>query len=334
MKSYIIIKSLCKTYGEIAVVNNLDIRVNRGELVAILGPSGCGKSTLLYLLAGIVEPTSGDICVDDVRINELPIEQRNVGFVFQNYSLYPHMTVMENLMFPLLMIGTKKPIALEQAETIAELLRIDTLLKRKPKELSGGQQQRVAIGRALIKKPRVLLMDEPFSNLDAVLRVEMRDEIKEIQKMFQITTLFVTHDQEEALSLSDRILLMNDGRCIQYATGEDLYNHPNSLFTASFIGNPKINILQNSDEFLVEKFKVGKTIGIRPEDIRLLQENEDVGEPRIKGHIIEVQQLGRETHFKVKVRNTVLRGLSNGDKDVLEGQKVMISFRKLHYFEN
>lgn len=331
----IIIKNLIKKYGETIAVKDLNIEVKNSELVSILGPSGCGKSTLLYMLAGIVEPTSGEIFFNGTKVNDIPIEKRNIGMVFQNYSLYPHMTVLENLMFPLRMADVKKKVALEDAHTIAKTLRIEELLKRKPKELSGGQQQRVAIGRALIKKPKLLLMDEPFSNLDAALRVEMREEVRELQKSFNITTLFVTHDQEEAMAISDRILLMNKGQLIQYSSGEELYKSPNSVFSACFIGSPKINLIDNYESLEIgsNQDTEGLKIGIRPEDIMLFKDESDIDQGYRQGNIIDIKNIGKETHFKVDIDGTVLRGLAVGDRNYSIGDRVKIEFRKVHFLK-
>lgn len=327
------IEQLTKKYNEVLAVNNLDIEINSGNLVSILGPSGCGKSTLLYMLAGIIEPTEGSIFFEGTRINEVPIEKRNIGLVFQNYSLYPHMTVMENLIFPLRMANVKKKQAMEEALVISEILRIGDLLKRKPKELSGGQQQRVAIGRALIKKPRLLLMDEPFSNLDAALRVEMREEVKELQNRLNITTLFVTHDQEEAMAISDKIILMNKGRAIQYSTGEELYTSPNSIFSASFIGSPKINLIKQDVGLKIKHKQVGEQeiIGIRPEDI-IISKDSKIAKDDLQGIISDLQNLGKETHFKLEADGIILRGLMMGNFQFSTGDKVYIHFRRVHYF--
>lgn len=335
VKMEVKIRNLTKRYDETVAINNLNILVGNGELISLLGPSGCGKSTLLYMLAGIEKPTSGDIFFDEARINEVPIEKRNIGLVFQNYSLYPHMTVAENLIFPLRMANVKKKFASEEAHRIAELLQIKDLLKRKPKELSGGQQQRVAIGRALIKKPKLLLMDEPFSNLDAALRVEMREEIKELQKSLNITTIFVTHDQEEAMSISDKILLMNKGQLIQYSTGEEIYSSPNSIFSASFIGSPKINLIEDYTNLLKDnvQHEKQKVLGIRPEDIIILKTGENSNDLDVEGTITDIQYLGKETHFKFVVNGILLRGLMMGNNHFNIGDKVTANFRKVHLLD-
>lgn len=331
----IIVENLNKKYEKNIAVNNLNLEINHGELISILGPSGCGKSTLLYMLAGIVEPTSGNIYFDGGRVNEIPTEKRNIGLVFQNYSLYPHMTVLENLIFPLQMGGMKKKSAVEKAFKIADRLKIEDLFKRKPRELSGGQQQRVAIGRALIKKPKLLLMDEPFSNLDASLRVSMREEIKELHKNFEVTTIFVTHDQEESLAISDRILLMNYGQAMQYSEGEEIYNNPRTKFAAEFIGNPKINIIDSDNaKALSLKLKPEtKYVGIRPEDIVIHDYEQCKEREYLEGVIKSVQHLGKETHFKISIKDLILIGLTIEKKHDIFREKVKITFRKIHFFE-
>ena len=199
----ILLKDVTKKFGDVTAVDHLNLLVEDGQLVSLLGPSGCGKSTTLYMLSGLQDPTSGSVFFGDEDVTKLPPEQRGIGLVFQNYALYPHMTVIDNIMFPLINMKVPKGRAREQAIEMAKLVQIDGLLDRKPKELSGGQQQRVAIARALVKKPKLLLLDEPLSNLDAKLRVETREEIRRIQQEVGITTIFVTHDQEEAMSISD-----------------------------------------------------------------------------------------------------------------------------------
>lgn len=234
---------LTKEYGDTTAVKDLSITLEDGKLVALLGPSGCGKSTTLYMLAGIVPATRGQIFFDDRDVTEEKPESRGIGLVFQNYALYPHMTVLENICFPLEIQHVKKAERVERAKKIAEQVRIDKLLSRKPAELSGGQQQRVAIARALVKKPRLLLLDEPLSNLDARLRIEMREEIRRIQQETGVTTIFVTHDQEEAMSISDRIVLMREGVLMQEDEPQKLYDQPANCFVADFLGNPPINKL-------------------------------------------------------------------------------------------
>lgn len=231
---------------DVVAVNNFDFTIPDGQLVGLLGPSGCGKSTTLYMISGLQTPTSGQIFFGEDDVTQLSPENRGVGLVFQNYALYPHMTVKQNILFPLQNLKgadkmTKEDM-LERAVSVAKLVQIDELLDRKPSELSGGQQQRVAIARALVKMPRVLLLDEPLSNLDARLRLQTREEIKRIQRETHITTVFVTHDQEEAMSISDIIVVMKLGVLQQIGKPQEVYDDPTNLFVAKFLGTPPINV--------------------------------------------------------------------------------------------
>lgn len=251
----VILKDLTKIFQsrhekgkEVVAVNKFNFEIPDGKLIGLLGPSGCGKSTTLYMICGLQKPTSGQIFFGDEDVTELTPENRGVGLVFQNYALYPHMTVKQNIMFPLENLKgddkLKKSEMLERAYHVAKLVQIDELMDRKPHELSGGQQQRVAIARALVKMPRVLLLDEPLSNLDARLRLQTREEIKRIQRETGITTVFVTHDQEEAMSISDQIVVMKLGVVQQIGAPQDVYDSPVNLFVAKFLGTPPINVFQ------------------------------------------------------------------------------------------
>lgn len=231
-----------KTKTQVVAVNDLDVVIPSGKLIGLLGPSGCGKSTTLFMLSGLEKPTSGNIIFGDDDVTELAPEKRGIGLVFQNYALYPHMTVEGNILFPLQNMRVPKEEAKKRAYDVAKLVQIEDLLNRKPSELSGGQQQRVAIARALVKMPSVLLLDEPLSNLDARLRLQTREEIKRIQVATGITTIFVTHDQEEAMSICDSILVMKKGVVQQMGAPQDIYDDPNNLFVANFLGTPPINI--------------------------------------------------------------------------------------------
>ena len=235
------IKNLTKRFSDMTAVNDFSAVIESGELIALLGPSGCGKSTMLNMISGILAPTEGKIFFDDEDVTDLSPEKRGVGLVFQNYALYPHMTVLENICFPLEIKKVPKEERIARAKEMAKLVHVDTMLDRKPGQMSGGQQQRVAIARALVKQPRILLLDEPLSNLDARLRIEMREEIRRIQQETGVTTIFVTHDQEEAMSISDHIVLMKDGFLQQYAKPQELYDEPANCFVADFLGNPPIN---------------------------------------------------------------------------------------------
>ena len=237
-----------KNAGDVIAVNNFNFEIPDGKLIGLLGPSGCGKSTTLYMISGLQKPTSGKIFFGDEDVTELTPENRGIGLVFQNYALYPHMTVKQNILFPLQNLKGEdkmtKEQMLERAYEAAKLVQIDELMDRKPSELSGGQQQRVAIARALVKMPRVLLLDEPLSNLDARLRLQTREEIRRIQKETGITTIFVTHDQEEAMSISDIIVVMKLGVVQQVGAPQNVYDDPTNLFVAKFLGTPPINVFR------------------------------------------------------------------------------------------
>ena len=261
------IKNLTKTFAprkkydhETTAVNNMSIEIPSGKLIGLLGPSGCGKSTTLFMLSGLLEPTSGQIFFGDDDVTHLEPEKRGIGLVFQNYALYPHMTVEQNIMFPLQNMKVPKEECKERALQAASLVQIEELMNRKPSELSGGQQQRVAIARALVKMPNVLLLDEPLSNLDARLRLQTREEIKRIQVETGITTVFVTHDQEEAMSICDIMVVMKLGVVQQIGEPQHIYDDPNNLFVANFLGTPPINIfrgyIQNGEIFIGDE-KVG-----------------------------------------------------------------------------
>ena len=232
----------------VTAVNDFDFTLPDGKLVGLLGPSGCGKSTTLNLLCGLLKPTSGKIFFGDEDVTQLPAEHRGVGMVFQNYALYPHLTVRQNIRFPLENLRGKdklsKPEMEQRVRDAAALVQLEELLDRKPSELSGGQQQRVAIARALVKTPRVLLLDEPLSNLDARLRLQTREEIRRIQRKTQVTTIFVTHDQEEAMSISDEIVVMKDGVVQQIGRPQEVYDSPVNLFVAKFLGTPPIHVFR------------------------------------------------------------------------------------------
>ena len=270
-----------KANEEVIAVNDFTFEIPDGKLIGLLGPSGCGKSTTLYMISGLQKPTGGKIFFGEDDVTELATEKRGVGLVFQNYALYPHMTVKQNILFPLQNLKGKDKMSknemLERAHAAAKLVQIDELMDRKPSELSGGQQQRVAIARALVKMPRVLLLDEPLSNLDARLRLQTREEIRRIQRETGITTVFVTHDQEEAMSISDMIVVMKLGVLQQIGAPQDVYDDPTNLFVAKFLGTPPINVFEGKvqggkvyigDEAVLDVADVEDRevfIGIRPE---------------------------------------------------------------------
>ena len=293
-----------KSGADTVAVNKFNFEIPDGKLIGLLGPSGCGKSTTLYMISGLQKPTSGKIFFGDDDVTDLAAEKRGVGLVFQNYALYPHLTVQQNILFPLENLKGKDKLTKEEMRSraleAAKLVQIDQLMDRKPSELSGGQQQRVAIARALVKMPRVLLLDEPLSNLDARLRLQTREEIRRIQKQTGITTVFVTHDQEEAMSISDCIVVMKAGVVNQIGKPQEVYDDPKNLFVAKFLGTPPINIfngrvsggrlLLGQDEVLtLSGVPDGDVIvGIRPEGFL---PDEQGG---LKCHMVNVEVMGRD----------------------------------------
>jgi len=303
-----------KSYGSTSVVSDLNIELPDGSFTVLVGPSGCGKSTSLRMLAGLESVTSGTIAIDDRDVTDLQPRDRDVAMVFQNYALYPHLTVRENIAFPLRASKTPRGDALKRADEVAESLGLGKLLGRKPKDLSGGQQQRVAIGRAIIREPSVFLFDEPLSNLDAKLRVETRTELLQIQRRLGITSVYVTHDQEEAMTLSDRMVVMRDGRTAQEGTPLDVYANPADTFVATFVGSPKMNLMDGelTGEYftLPTGFTIGVesvdtsgpvTLGVRPDDLVLTASDGD-GAAQVK--LIEL--LGPRAIVTIDARGTEL----------------------------
>lgn len=297
-----------KDKREVHAVDHVDLTIPSGKLIGLLGPSGCGKSTTLYLLAGLLRQTQGQIYFGEDEVSDMPPEKRGIGLVFQNYALYPHMTVRENILFPLENLKVEKEEAKQRTIEMAQLVGLGEMLDRKPKELSGGQQQRVAIARALVKKPRVLLLDEPLSNLDARLRLQTREEIKRIQRETKITTVFVTHDQEEAMSISDEIVVMKDGVIQQMGEPQHVYDHPQNLFVAQFLGTPQINVfngvVKNKKIYINDMF-ISKTtledqpikVGVRPEGFIVDVEKKS----EFKFEIDLVETIGRDTTLIIEV---------------------------------
>ena len=332
-----------KKVGEdVVAVNNFDFEIPDGKLIGLLGPSGCGKSTTLYMISGLQKPSSGQIFFGEEDVTNLPTESRGVGLVFQNYALYPHMTVKQNILFPLQNLKgadkLSKDVMLERALEAAKLVQIDELMDRKPSELSGGQQQRVAIARALVKMPRVLLLDEPLSNLDARLRLQTREEIKRIQKETGITTIFVTHDQEEAMSISDFIVVMKLGVVQQIGKPQDVYDDPANLFVAKFLGTPPINVFEG--EVVNGKLVLGGNavldvnvddqpvfVGIRPEGFILDENGPFVSE------LSNIEVMGRDVSIVSKhpaSQNPVVRSIINSDAKIDASAKEIAFALKPH----
>ena len=319
-----------KVNEEVVAVNDFTFEIPDGKLVGLLGPSGCGKSTTLYMISGLQKPTSGQIFFGEDDVTELSPENRGVGLVFQNYALYPHLTVKQNILFPLENLKGADKLSknemLERALYAAKLVQIDNLMERKPSELSGGQQQRVAIARALVKMPKVLLLDEPLSNLDARLRLQTREEIRRIQRETGITTVFVTHDQEEAMSISDLIVVMKLGVVQQIGKPQEVYDNPVNLFVAKFLGTPPINVFEGTvrggklyigedavlDVAGVEDQDV--TVGIRPEGF-VLDENGP-----LKCNLSSVEVMGRDVSIvstHPASLNPVIRSIINADDSMI-----------------
>ncbi len=307
---------ICKAWADVVAVDELTLTIEDGEFVALLGPSGCGKSTTLLILAGIYAPTNGELCFDGQVVNEVEAKDRNVGIVFQSYALYPHMTVRQNILFPLRFKKVPEAEARRRVAEAAELVHIADLLGRRPSQLSGGQQQRVALARALVKEPQLLLLDEPLSNLDATLRMTMRSEIKTLQAKLGVTTILVTHDQLEATTMADRIVCMRDGRIEQVGTPDDLYLRPASLFVAGFIGAPPINLVEgriadgaftsNGTRLSVTGTAAGEAVlGIRPENLSFAESGLD-------GRVRDIEPMGRETLYLVDTPLGSVRVLEAG----------------------
>ena len=326
---------------------NLDIQ--DAEFVAFLGPSGCGKTTTLLMVAGIYKPSAGEIRFDDRVVNVVAPKDRNIGMVFQSYALYPHMTVFQNISYPLKLKKTPMEEMKKQSQRVADMMGIGHLMDRKPAQLSGGQQQRVALGRALVKEPQLLLFDEPLSNLDARLRLSMRSEIKRLQMELGITSIYVTHDQVEAMTMADRVAVMKDGKLQAYAPPDELYDQPRTLFIGGFVGNPPMNFVdvevvrENGDYHARrEGFDValpaergekaaGKgnvTLGIRPEDVTIA----DTGVP---GEIYIVEPLGRDDLVTVRIGDANVHALADPALSLRMGQAVTLSFntRKVQFFD-
>ena len=287
--------SVKKTFGDTQVIHGVDIDVADGEFIVIVGPSGCGKSTLLRMVAGLETVTGGEIRIAGARVNETEPMDRDIAMVFQNYALYPHMSVFDNMAYGLKIARTPKPEIAERVNAAAKMLQLEPFLSRKPRELSGGQRQRVAMGRAIVRKPSVFLFDEPLSNLDAKLRVQMRLEIKALQKELGITSLYVTHDQVEAMTLADRMIVMNAGKADQIGAPLEVYENPATEFVAGFIGSPATNFLP-AESLGPHDSRVAR-IGVRPEHALLTP----AGEGRTKATLVFAEALGAETLLHLRL---------------------------------
>ncbi|MFC3703887.1 ABC transporter ATP-binding protein [Devosia honganensis] len=339
-----------KNYGNVEVIKGIDLTVEHGEFVVFVGPSGCGKSTLLRMIAGLEEITGGDVFIGDRRCNDVAPRDRGVAMVFQSYALYPHMTVEENVGFGLRLTGVPKPERARRVREVARILQMEELLSRRPSQLSGGQRQRVAIGRAIIRHPEVFLFDEPLSNLDAALRVDMRMELSKLHAELGATMIYVTHDQVEAMTMADKIVVLNFGEVQQVGTPMELYNHPANLFVAGFIGAPKMNLLPvtvdavTATDVTISSPSLRQTVlplaasglvigdrltfGIRPH----LLTPQDGGS--IGGQVRLIERLGDTTIVEVKGEDATVFAAIDGDTDVALEQTLMLAFdpAKAHLF--
>ena len=349
------IKNLCKVYPNgYKAIDNFNLEIEDKEFIIFVGPSGCGKSTTLRMIAGLEEISSGDIMIGDKIVNDMEPKDRDIAMVFQNYALYPHMNVYENMSFGLKLKNTKKDVMDELVNKAAKILNLNTLLDRYPKELSGGQRQRVAMGRAIVRTPKVFLMDEPLSNLDAKLRAHMRVEIARLHKELVATCIYLTHDQTEAMTLGTRIVVMKDGIIQQVDTPRNLYYHPNNMFVAGFIGTPQINfipvkvveengecciqsgtfkkhLLPEDSKMLKDKGYVGKeiVIGVRPENINIVEKSE------LSLTIKTYEMIGSESYIYTDYQdaNLIIRISSSLPVDIGDTLAFDLDNRFIHFFD-
>jgi multiple sugar transport system ATP-binding protein len=316
------LRQVRKSFGSTQVVHGVDVSISDGEFVVLVGPSGCGKSTLLRMIAGLEEISAGEILIGERVVNNIPPKQRDIAMVFQNYALYPHMKVIDNMAFSMKLAGRSREEIRERVDKAAKILGLTDYLDRYPRQLSGGQRQRVAMGRAIVRDPQVFLFDEPLSNLDAKLRVQMRTEIKELHQRLKTTSVYVTHDQIEAMTMADKIVVMNGGKVEQIGTPLDLYDQPANLFVAGFIGSPAMNFL--SGKLVTEGGGRGAQIadggvlpvpanaepdgrevivGVRPEHF-------DIGEPCVKAQVVVVEPTGADTQIYCRIAGQDITAVS------------------------
>ncbi len=311
------LENVSKTFGSVEVIPPLDLQIDEGEFVVFVGPSGCGKSTLLRLIAGLEDVTTGTVHIDDEDVTLVRPARRGLAMVFQSYALYPHMSVRKNIAFPLKMAGMDKAEIDSKVDRAADVLNLTDYLDRRPGQLSGGQRQRVAIGRAIVRSPLAFLFDEPLSNLDAALRVNMRLEISELHKSLKTTMVYVTHDQVEAMTMADKIVVLRDGIIEQVGSPLDLYRSPANLFVAGFIGSPKMNFIEGPEA----KDRNAKTIGVRPEHLRLSTES-----GTWRGSVGVAEHLGSDTFFHVTVEGVgALTVRAPGEVDFAYGDTVYVT---------
>ncbi|MBD3183025.1 sn-glycerol-3-phosphate ABC transporter ATP-binding protein UgpC [Candidatus Poribacteria bacterium] len=352
------VQNLTKRFDDVVAVKNLSLECKDREFMVFLGPSGCGKTTTLRSIAGLEHPDEGDIYIDNNQVNDLPPADRDVAFVFQFYALYPHMTVYDNMAFPLKAVKMPKPEIEQRIKEVSAVLRIERLLNRTPSKLSGGEMQRVALGRAMVRRPKVFLMDEPLTNLDAKLRSEMRAELKRLQKDIGATTIYVTHDQLEAMSMGDKIAVMNQGVAQQIGTPGEVYDHPASLFVASFVGSPAMNLLDceyrqedgksvlivgENDFILTISDELGKKIqddatdsnlilGIRAEDVFV---RDEAAEDTVQAEVYVVEPLGSENIIDLRIGENMLKvkTLPTVQPDIGQTIDMWLDKNRMHLFD-
>lgn len=347
------LQSLTKSFGSNRVVDDLSLEINDGEFVVLLGPSGCGKTTTLRMIAGLEQSTSGDILIDGARVNDVPPQRRDIAMVFQSYALYPHMTVAANIAYPLRLRQRDQNEIDDQVQRTAAMLEITSLLNRRPRELSGGERQRVALARAIVRHPRAFLMDEPLSNLDAKLRLQMRAELKHLQQQLGTTTVYVTHDQAEAMTLGHRVAVMNQGTLQQFDAPLKIYHEPANRFVAGFVGSPTMNFLGGEIDLVggqfvnaqvelplpqsqLEQFRTlgtsQVTLGLRPEDISIALEEHASG---VTASIYVTELMGSETFIILEIEKARLVARAAGDFRAASGAQAWLGFdmTKAHWFD-
>ena len=350
----VVLENIRKSYGNVDVIKGVDLEINDGEFTVFVGPSGCGKSTLLRMIAGLEDISAGDMFIGEKRVNDLPPKDRSVAMVFQSYAIFPHMTVRENIGFGLTIAKTPKAEKDSKVQEAARILQMEHLLDRRPSQLSGGQRQRVAIGRAITRKPEVFLFDEPLSNLDAALRMDMRMEIGKLHQQLGATMIYVTHDQVEAMTLADKIVVLKDGEVMQAGAPMDLYHHPKNLFVAGFLGAPSMNfsivdIVKVDGEHIIVKsdaiaqtvvnaqgrsFGVGDkaTLGLRPQYLSIV----DASAAGMTGTVVLTERLGSETVLNIRLTDgsTMIAAIAD-DQIFDKGQSVGLAFdaAKAHLFD-
>jgi multiple sugar transport system ATP-binding protein len=347
----ITLSNLTKSFGHTAVVDGLSLDINGGEFVVLLGPSGCGKTTTLRMIAGLEQATSGDILIDGRRVNQIPPQRRDVAMVFQSYALYPHMTVAENIGYPLRIRKLDRDLMRAKIRETAALLEIEPLLARKPRELSGGERQRVALARAIVRDPRAFLMDEPLSNLDAKLRLQMRAELKRLQKKLATTTVYVTHDQTEAMTLGHRVAVMHEGKLQQFDTPLEIYHHPANRFVAEFVGAPGMNFFEgemDGNQFTSGIIRLALTdaqvmqlkpvarravLGIRPEDIQI---SLAPGDGWVPARVYVTELMGSEVFVFLEIdrQKVIARAPADFRAEADTAAWISLNVDKAHFFDS